>query len=175
MLTHPPDLPVQPLGQYDSEREGPFLNNLAFFGHGTQNRHALTHAPDHLLRQRLVHGDHIFLFVIVTCPEDFVYDITVVGQKDEPLGVFVQPTYGEDPLAVLDVRNDIIPYVPFRGRSYSHGFIQRDKHHILDWPRLQPMSIHLHPVTGHDLIPYDRLSVIDKNNALLNKTVGFTS
>src|SRR5690606_19339029 len=98
-----------------------------------------------------------------------------VGQKNKPLGILVQPPDRKYPLAVLDVRDDIIPNVLFGGGGNSHRFVQGNKNHILYRAGLQPVSIDLDPVAWKDLVADDRLPVVGIYHPPLNEPVGFAS
>jgi hypothetical protein len=75
---------------------------------------------------RPLHGDEVFLLVIVLHAQDFVDDVAVVGQQDQAFGILVQAPDRKDPLAVADQIDDVAIDVRFAGAGNADRLVQRD-------------------------------------------------
>ena len=74
----------------------------AIAGDGIQNRDAIAHFMEEFRRDRLVHGDDVFLFVVVARPQDFIDNIAVARQENQPFAGFIEAPDGENSLRIID-------------------------------------------------------------------------
>jgi len=107
VVAHAPDLPVEALSEHDAEGLPPDFFHLTLFGHGAQDGNALAHPPDKGSVDGLIDGYDIFFFVLVLLAQDFVDDVAVVGQKNQPGGSFVEAADVEDALRVVEEVDDV--------------------------------------------------------------------
>ncbi len=89
VFTHSSNLTVQALSENDLEFKltEPFDFTLARYG--VKNRDAISHFFNKLFGDWSVDRDHIFLFMVISGPENFVNDITVIRQEDQAFTLFV--------------------------------------------------------------------------------------
>ncbi len=85
IFAHPSDLSVETLGEDDAEGGFTQLFDNALFCHRSQDGNTVAHAGDEVGADGLVYRDDILLFVLVSCPEDLVDNVAIVGEEDEPL------------------------------------------------------------------------------------------
>lgn len=107
VVAHTPDLPVEPLREHDAEGLPPDFFHLTLFGHGAQDGNALAHPPDKGSVDGLIDGDDVFFFVLVLLAQDFVDDVAVVGQKNQPGGSLIKAADVENALRVVEEVDDI--------------------------------------------------------------------
>jgi hypothetical protein len=125
MLAHSSNLAIQSLCQDNSELGFVCLFHKTFLGHGIQNGNPATHFMDKILGNGFVYPYNVFLFVVVSCPKDFVYDVSIVGQKDQPLTGFVQSPNGKNPFGVVDIVDDVVFFHPsVGGTNNTFGFVK---------------------------------------------------
>ena len=84
-LAHAADLPVEALGEDDLKGRFADLVHPAFFGDRSQDGHPFPHPFQEIRRNGPADGHDVFLFVVVSCTEDFIDHVSVVGEKDQPL------------------------------------------------------------------------------------------
>ena len=113
--------------------------------------------------------------MIVAGTQDLIHQIAVVGQKDQPLRVFVQSTNREDALAVVNKVHNVIALAVFRCADNTDRFIEGDENQIFGLARLDQLTVDLHDIARVDLIANGRTLAIDKNIALFNVAIGFAT
>ena len=175
MFAHPANLAIQPLHQGDTKHKRRFFFHFALLRHRAENRYARPHAADKLIGHRLINGDQILFFVIVTGAQDFIHQIAMVGQKDQPLGVFIQATDGENAFAVVYEINDVVAFAVFGSADDANRFIQRNQDQIVRFARLNQPAIDLYHVARFNLVADGSALAVDKNVALFDKAIGFTT
>ena len=88
-LTHAANLAVEALGQDDRKGMAARLLDDTFACTGSYNRNAVAHLLNEFFGDWLIHRYQIFFFVVVARTQNFIDDIAVVGQENEPLAGFV--------------------------------------------------------------------------------------
>ncbi len=84
-FAHAADLPVEALGKDNLKGSLVHLVHPAFFRDRAQDGHPFPHPFQKIRRKRPADRYDVFLFVVVSCPEDFIDHVSVVGEKDQPL------------------------------------------------------------------------------------------
>jgi len=143
VLTHTANLAIQPLHQGDVEDErGQFLDRTLLC-HGSQYRNATGHTLDKLIGDRFINRDHVLFFVVIAGAQYFVYEVAVVGQKDQTLGVFIESADWKDTHAVIDEIDDVVGSSGFGGGLDAYRLVQRYKNKILSILRLNGLPVDL--------------------------------
>lgn len=106
--------------------EGVIVNpfNTTFLGHRAEDWKPSCHLFHECCSDRLGDLDDIFLFVAVACAQYFIDDIPVVGEEDEALGVFIEPSHRKQALGVVDEADDIFRFFWVCGTNDPDGFIE---------------------------------------------------
>lgn len=173
VFAHASNLTIKPLGEDNAESSFVYLIYLARLGDGAQNRHALAHALQETGVDGLVNGYNVLLLVLVTSAEDFVDDISVVGQEDESLRGLVQPANRKKPLGVIDEINDVLAFARIGGANYPCGLIKSQ----VEGGRfsLQRFAFEQYLISGKDPVSLLRNRTIDLYQSFFNKAVGFAA
>ena len=79
--------------------------------------------------------------MVVAGTQDLVHQITVVGEEDQPLRIFIQTANREDTLAVVDEVDNIVAFAIFGGAHNTDRLIQRNQHQIIRFTRLNQPSV----------------------------------
>lgn len=170
-FAHPTYLPVKALFQDDSKSSGTFLPNEAGFCSFSQDIHAIAHCSDHVMGEFLIHRDDVFFFVVISCPEDLIDDIPVVGEQDQPFGILVESANGEDAFGMIDESDDIGPVGRIRRGCDAGGFVQRDVDGFLG--TLYFFTIDGHPVAGIHPRRQQYQFIIDGDTSLFDQFFSF--
>ena len=125
-FAHAADLPVETLSQNNPEVVLTHAADFARLGFGVKNAYPTGHAVQEGSSYRLVDGDEILFLVIVFRAQNFVDDVAVVGQQDQPGGFFIEPPDGKDALFMADEVDDVVADVALGGAGNAHRFIEAD-------------------------------------------------
>jgi hypothetical protein len=106
-VTHAPDLPVPSLGQDDAKLIAPDARHLTGPRDASENDDSAGHAIQECLVERTIDLHEILPFMSEFGAENLVHDVPIVRQQDETRRIFIQPSDGENPFWVPDLRNDI--------------------------------------------------------------------
>ena len=136
MLAHAPDLTVQPLHQGNAEDKRRFFFDFALFSHRPEDRHPRPHTTNKFIGNRFIDRHQILFLMIVTRTEDLIHQIAVIGEENQPLGVFIQAANREHAFAVVNKIDNVIALAIFGGADNTDGFVQGDKYQIFGFPRL---------------------------------------
>ena len=79
--------------------------------------------------------------MVVAGAQDLVHQIAMVGEEDQPLGVFIQTADRKDTLAVIDEIDNVVALAIFGGAHNADRLIQRNQHQIIRFTRLNQLSV----------------------------------
>ncbi len=99
----------------------------------------------------------------------------MIGEENQPLGVFIQTADREDTLAVVDEIDNVVALAVFCGAHNADRLIQRNQHQIIRFARLNQPSVNFDQVARLHLIANRGALAIDKDVALFNKAVRFAT
>ena len=85
ILTHPADLPVQSLGENDPETFFTRFFHETRAGNGIQDRHSGRHPAQKALVYRLIHGNQILFFMVISRTHDLIDQFSLIGEKKKSL------------------------------------------------------------------------------------------
>lgn len=124
VIAHAADLPVEPLREHDAEGLPPDFFHLALFGHGTQDGNALTHPPDEGSVDGLIDGDDVLFLVLVLLAQDFIDDVAVVGQENQPGGGFIEAANMKNALRIIQEVDDVVLVLAVSGAGNAGGLVE---------------------------------------------------
>ena len=112
---------------------------------------------------------------MVPSSKDFVHDVAVVGQNDEPFAGFVESSDRENALWMTHKIHNVV-LLPFLvgGAHNSHRFVQQYVDGFL-FRRRDETTIHLHHIPIHDLGSEFRNLPVDGDALLLDQLVSLTT
>ncbi|MNT53483.1 hypothetical protein D3C72_1905700 [compost metagenome] len=128
-----------------------FLFHLAFLSHRAQDGDARAHALNKLIGYRFVDGDQILFLVIVASTEDLIDQFAVIGQENQPLGVFIQAPDRKDASAVINEITNVIPHVLPHAGNDANRLVQCDKHQIVRTTGFDLLAVNFHHIPGQYL------------------------
>ena len=108
--------------------------------------------------------------MVVTGTQNFVDQIAVVGEENQPLRVFIQTANRENAAAVVHEINNVVPLAIFRGADNPNRFVQRDKHQVFGITRFDDLTIHF-----YHLIANGGAFAVKKHVTLFNVTVSLAT
>ena len=123
---HQSDLPVESLRQDDAKTELVVFVCFARKRHLSVNFHAAHHATQELIIDRVIHFGQIFLLVLVFRAQDFVDDVAVAGQQDQPFRILVEPANRKDAARMIDTVDDVAVHVFFSSTGDANRFVKRN-------------------------------------------------
>jgi len=112
--------------------------------------------------------------VVITRPQNLVHQIAIAGQENQTLGILVQPTNGENPLAVANMVDDVPALRRVRGADHTHWFVQGNKYQVLLVSRLDFLAVDRDRVTGQHLIAHMGCFPVNGHIAILDVPVRLT-
>ena len=110
--------------------------------------------------------------MVVARAQDFVHQIAIAGEENQPLGVLVQSANGEDPLTMAHMVDDVTALRRVGGADHAHGLVEGDKDQVLFVSRLDQLAVHRDLVAGQHLIAHLGRLAINGNVAVLDIAVG---
>lgn len=125
------DLVIQFLYQSDVENEWCFFFYFIFFGYGFENWYFCVYVVNEFIGYWFIDCDQIFFFMVVVGVQDFVYQIVMVGEEDQFLGVFIQMVDRKDMFVVVDEIDNVVVFVIFGGVYNVDWFIQCNQYQII--------------------------------------------
>ena len=103
ILTHPSDLAVQALGEYDPEAACSGLHHLAGSCHCIQDRYSCTYPADKAFIYWFIYCHKVFFFMAVSGAHDLIYQVSFIGEKEQALRFLVQSAHRIDPQGIIQV------------------------------------------------------------------------
>ena len=112
---------------------------------------------------------------MVPSTQDFVDDVAVVGQDDEPFAGFVESSDRKNALRMTHKIHNVV-LLPFLigGAHNPHRFVQQDVDRLL-FRRRDEAPIHLHHIPIHNLSSQFRDLPVDGDALLLDQLVRLTT
>ena len=170
-FAHPSYLSVESLFQDDAKSPGAFLPYEAGFRSFAEDIHTISHCADHVVGEFLIHRDNVFFFVVVSCPEDLIDDIPVIGEQDQSFRILVEPADREDAFGMIDESDDIGAVGCIRGGCDAGGFVQCDVDGFLG--TLYFFTIDGHPVAGINPCCQQYEFIVDGDTSLFDQFFSF--
>ena len=84
------------------------LFDKTLFSNCIQNGNSITHLVNKIRSDRFVDSDNIFFFVTVSSAKYLIYNITIVGQQNQPFTWFVKSSNWKNPNWIIDKINNIV-------------------------------------------------------------------
>lgn len=136
--------------------------------------HAFRHIPQENGIDGFIHPYRILLFVLVTGAEDLIDHIPVIGQEDQPLGVFVQSANRKYAFGIVDETDDITPDIGISGSGDPHGLIKGHDDPFLLYGRLYDAAVYHYLVSGPVAVAGNCNLIVQHHPAGLDQAVGLT-
>jgi hypothetical protein len=172
-VAHPPDLPIPTFREDDAEPCGAQSFNLTGLRSTSQDHDSLSHPIKERLIEGSIHRHLIFPFMTKLRPKNFVNNITVVGQENEPRRVFVETADREDAFRMADCSNDVTRHVGFARRRHPNRFV------VLDVDRLMSpgdnLAIAGNDITDGNLVSQFGHTTVDGDTTGLDQSIGFST
>lgn len=103
IFTHSADLAVQSLGEDDTEA----VLSRALCKTGScdriQNGNSPLHALEELFADRLIYCYQILFLMAVSRAHDTVYQVSLIGEKEKPLGILVKASHRIHPQRIVQI------------------------------------------------------------------------
>lgn len=125
-LSHAPNLTISSFRKNDAEAASAKTGQGTASRTNTQNHHSLRHAPEKRLVNLPIHLDLVFALMPMFDPQDFIYDIAVVREKNEAGGILIETPDRENPGGMPDFSDDVPPDMQFSGRRHPDRFVILD-------------------------------------------------
>lgn len=170
-FTHPADLSIETLREHDPECVGSEGFHTAFFRHRAQDGNAIAHALNKFWSDGGFDSHDILLVVIVSCTQDLVDNVPVIGQEDEALGGFVQSADRKETLLVTDEGDDVFRLFRIGGTDNADRLVERNVEGLgfgFEW-----FAIDADDIARIDSIARSRGFVIDGHTTSVDQPVCF--
>lgn len=128
MFVYVLDLMVQFLYQGNVEDKWCFFFNFVFFGYCFEDWYFCIYVVNKFFGNWFIDCYQIFFFMIIVSMQDFIYQIVVIGEENQFLGVFIQVVNWEYVFVVVNEIDNVIVFVIFGGVYNINGFVQGDKY-----------------------------------------------
>lgn len=68
-----------------------------------ENRNSGSHFFQKFSGHRFIHGYHIFLFMLISCTHDTIYQISLIRHKKQPLGFLIKAPHRVDSQRIVQI------------------------------------------------------------------------
>ena len=173
IFTHSSDLTVETLIQDNVECTLTRDIYLAGKCDRIQDRNSVFHFMSKIIIDRSVNGNDILFVMTSFRTKQAVYDISVIGQKNETCGVLIKSSDRKDPLRVIDIIDDIV-LVTLIGRACDPQGLMKSKIDMIVCGKHR-LSIDQNDLSREDLGTGDRSYAIDRDEPCFDIFVCFPS
>jgi hypothetical protein len=149
VFAHASYLSVKTLSEHDPEGVTSNLCNPAGIRDCVQNWNATRHPIQEFGCQGSVDRDDVFFLMLILSPQNDIDDVPIIGQEDEPLGILIQTTDGENTFRKSNKVDDVVRSVTVCGALDTDRFIERQINALRLLPQFA--TVEQHQVAVFDL------------------------
>ena len=118
----------------------------------------------------MVHPDFIFLFMMISCPENLIHQFSIIGHKDQPFRIFIQPAHRVNSLRIMKEIHDVIFFFFLGGANDPFWLIHRQQHPFAADFKLGAhfFSIHTYFLSRFYLLPQFGRDTVDQDTSFFH-------